>query len=210
MPEADRNARSVRRATRGEQGHDVHFDGPPLAQRVDTLVRLALDVDPTPVALQQTGDVINHLSAMFAQPGTFTDDGDIEVAHFVPRLSHPMGGDLHENRRVGVLILWIGIGKEATYVLGPDRPQQGVGESVVQRVTIGMSHRPERMIEPHPAEDERPAGTVGSDRLQAMQVVAVADAEWEISRVEHGTSLSQQPGRPRGILSGICAGGPIL
>ena len=59
-----------------------------------------------------------------------------------------------------------------------DRPQQGVGEGVIDRITIGMPNGADWMVENDSGQDKGPPLACGCNWFEAMQVIAVTDPYW--------------------------------
>ena len=69
------------------------------------------------------------------------------------------------------VVIW----KELPDIRMPDRPEQGVCKSVIDRIAIGMPDGADRVVEDDPGQDEGTTLTHRCDRFQAMEVIAVTD-----------------------------------
>ena len=145
------------------------------------------------MTIQQAGEVGAHLPLARSDLGPLADDGHVEVAHRVSRLLHDPDGVANEAGGVGALVAGVGVGKELADVLSAQRPQDRVGDRVVDRIPVGVADRPAGMVEPRPGQDEGTTTPGRGERLQAVQVVAVADPHrgpWGLWRFGHGHTLS--------------------
>ena len=64
----------------------MNLDRPARADRIHFLMGFPLDVDLIRGALQQPGDVGDHLRLSETDLGTLANHGDIRITHPIPRL----------------------------------------------------------------------------------------------------------------------------
>ena len=81
------------------------------------------------------------------------------------------------------------------------RAEQGIRHCVQQRITIGVTNRPERMVDPFTAEHKRLAVAFRRVRLESMQIVPVTDANgllhfWHVRSVPRNGSARRDRGLP--------------
>jgi len=155
----------------------VNLDCPSLADGVDLLVGLALQIDLRPLALEQAGDVGDHFALARAQRGALADDGDVDVADPPARLSNQIPGRGEEARRVGSLPLRIVVGELLADVRQTDGPEERIGDRVEDGVAVAVPHRSGGMVETDAAENERPTRSCRRPRFEAMEVVAMTHAK---------------------------------
>ncbi len=172
----------------------MNFDCPAFADRVNRFVRLALEINPVAITTQQFRDVRNQFRLARRNLGPFADDGDVNVTQREAASVHPAGRFANELRRISGFVSGIGVGKQLADIGLAQRAQDRIGDRVVDRIAIGVADRTQRMVEPHAPKHKRPAWSIRGQRLQAMQVVTVADAIGRLREIGHAYTLPAPPG----------------
>lgn len=168
----------------------MNLNCPTLPNSINLLVGLALDIDPVLGAEEQLGNPSSHRIRDRCDFRAFTDHCGIQVPdHQVPGL-HPTDRFFQENAGVGTLVDGIRIGKEPSNIRFAQGTQEGIGHSMEQGVTIGMTDGACGMLNLDTAQHERPPIPIGRTCLEPMKIVSVPDT--------HGTKCIDQPPRRTG------------
>jgi len=158
----------------------MDFDRTALAHRIDLLMGLALQVHPSGLEAEEPRDVRGHLGLARRELRSLADHGDVEVDDGEAGPLHPRPSLLDEVRRVAALPLGRRVGKRLSDIWKPQRTHQRVEHRVEDGIAIRVTDRPDGMVEADPSKDERPPPPLRRLRLEAVEVVAVADPKvWE-------------------------------
>ncbi len=76
---------------------------------------------------------------MRGEPGRLGDDDGVEVADFEAALARELDRARHEERAVGALPGGIGIGELLAQGTEAGRAEDGVGDGMEQRVSVGVA-----------------------------------------------------------------------
>jgi len=174
-----------------EDDHGVGLDGAAFADGVDLFVGFAFDVDAVGGDLEEAGEVVADFLFEGADFGAFEDDGGVEVADGVA--SGVDAADGFDDEVGGVLsfVAGIGVGEELADVLLGDGAEECVDHGVVEDVAIAVADGPDGSGEAlapgtfggvgefDAADDHDATFAERGVWLEAVEVVAVADAEGE-------------------------------
>lgn len=155
----------------------MHLDRATFADGVYPLVGLSLDVDAAGLDGEDAGEVGADGVLVGREFRAFEDDGGIEVFEAPAEGGGAVGGGAQEDLGVLGLVARVGVGEELADVGEGKGAEDGVGDGVVEGVTIGVGDGAGVVGEGDSPEDERAAPAGGRVGLEAVEVVAVADAE---------------------------------
>ena len=172
----------------------MDFDRTAFADGINFFVRLALEIHPVAITIQQVRDVPNQFRLARRNLGPFADDGDVEVAQREAASVHPAGRFADELGRISSFVSRIGVGKQFADIGLAQRAQDRIRDRVVDRIAIGVADRTQRMVEPHAPQHKRPAWSIRGQRLQTMKVITVADAIGRLRGIGHAHTLPAPPG----------------
>lgn len=155
----------------------MDLDRATLADGVYSLVCLSLDVDAAGLDGEDAGEVGAHGVFVGGEPGAFEDDGGVEVFDVPAARGGAVGGGGEEDLGVLGFVARVGVGEELADVGEAKGAEDGIGDGVVEGVAIGVGGWAGVVGEGNAAEDEGAAPAGGREGFEAVEVVAVADAE---------------------------------
>ena len=147
----------------------------PLADSVDALVGLALDIHPRSVDAEQARDVSDHLPLALGQLWALTDHRGIDVHDLKSGAGDLGAGCFDEECRVLSLPRWVGIGEGLSDIWHSERAEEGIDHRMKQRIALRVPNWTERMVKPRTAKHERPSRAGGRHGFEAMQVVSMSN-----------------------------------
>lgn len=157
--------------------HAMHLDRPALAHRVDPLVRLPLDVHPVERHAQQARDAGPHLVFALAQLRSFENHRHVEIDRHKPAFSDEALRLAQEVSRVARFVSRIIVRKDLPNIRERQCPKQRVGDGVEDDVAVGVADWSSVVLEADATDDERATLPDRGHGLEAMEVVAVPDAQ---------------------------------
>ena len=146
-------------------------DGAILAEAVDLLVRLALEVHPGLSAAKEFRQIPADRLLVRTELRALEDDRYIEIADRKAVGLHPANGFFDENPRIGGLPVRVCVGEELADVRLAQRATDRVRDGVIDHIAITMRRAAAVVLKADPADDQREAG------FQPVQIETVADAE---------------------------------
>lgn len=155
----------------------MHLDRATFADRVDPLVGLSLDVDAAGLDGEDAGEVGAHGVLVRGESWALEDDGGVEVFDVPAERGGAVRGGGEEDLGVLGLVARVGVGEELADVGEGKGAENRVGDGVVEGVAIGVGDGAGIVGEGDSPEDEGAAPAGGRVGLEAVEVVAVADAE---------------------------------
>ncbi len=160
---------------RGKQRDHMNLDGPALAHGIDTLVGLALQIHLPHFTAQNRSNPVSHLILAGTDLGLLTDDRDVEISEAETLVFNAFGRLSEESPAVSILMPRVVIRKQLPDIRLANRPEQGVGHGVQDRVAVRVANRADGMVKRHAAEHERSTRPLRGSGLQPVQVVSMAD-----------------------------------
>lgn len=166
----------------------MHFYGATLADGIDLLVGLPLEIHPRGFDLEQRREGGSKLGLPRADLRTFENDRGIEIPDLEPHRPHSIAGFAQEDPRVRTFPSGIGVGEELSDVVEAEGAEQRIRHGMEEGIPVGVADWPAIVIEMEASEHESPALAGRWSRFEAMKVVSVSDAK---SRIRHGMDSSR-------------------
>lgn len=158
----------------------MDLDRASLPHGVDLFVCFALHVDAIEGHLEEIGQGLADGVFVWAEFGSFADDGGVEVGGAVAEGVDSAEGFGEENARVLRVVAGVGVWEELADVWVGDGSEERVGDGVEEGVAIGVGDGASVVLDGDGAEDEGASGSgwggIGGG-FEAVEVVAVADAD---------------------------------
>lgn len=104
----------------------MNFNRPALTNRINTLVRLALEIDSTGFASQQLCHATDHFSLAGPDLGPLAHNGDVNIANLESTLTDPPHGLLQKDTAVLPIMARIVIWKQLANIWLTNRAKQGI------------------------------------------------------------------------------------
>lgn len=155
----------------------MHLDRAPLTDRVHPLVGFALDIHAARLDAQDAREVGTHRILVRGELWAFEDDRRVEVLHAPAERGGLLGSRAEEHFGIPRLVSRVGVGEELPDVGQGEGTQDGVGDGVVEGIAVGVGDGTGVVREGDAAKDERSARALRRVGLEAVEVVAVPDAE---------------------------------
>lgn len=148
-------------------------DGP------DAFLGGGLDPDGFHRDLQRFGELFFHALQIGGDLGLLGDQGGVDVHQPVPEAARLLHGPAEDDLGGDALDGRIGIGKVVTDIVEATGPEDGIGNGVTEHIGIRVADQADLGEERHAAQNQRESS------LQAVDVVAVADAERGVGWIVH-------------------------
>lgn len=132
----------------------MDFDGLPSANGVNFLVSLAFDVDPFDRRAEQQGQILPHSELVRREFGPLENHRRVKIRHRPTRrdgTAHSLGQKL---RRIPPGVARIRIRKQLPDVRQGQGPEDCIGGSVIERITIGVADGAVGVLEFHPRKNQ--------------------------------------------------------
>ncbi len=155
----------------------MHLNRSPFANSIDLLVRLAFDIHLVNPNIQYASEVGTHRFFDWCQFRLFENYCGIKIDELVACARH--SSFCFSQKNLGILrsVARISIGEKLSDVRQTECSQNCVGHRVIQGITIRVRDRAAAVGQLHTAEYERFALAARGESLQAVQVVAMSDAQ---------------------------------
>lgn len=156
----------------------MYLDGATFSDGIDFLVRLALDVDARFITADGGGDVADHRLLVRADLRQLADHGDVDVHEPPAMLTYLSCRGLEEDLRILPLVPGVIVRKELADVRSTDRPEQGIRHRMEHDVSVTVAYRADGVLDVDASKNERSPLAGRRRGFQAVQVIAMPDAEW--------------------------------
>jgi len=153
----------------------MHFNGSPLADRIDAFVGLALHIHPFGPDPEFLRHIRSDRLLVRREFGTLQYHRGIDIFDSKSIAGGQTDRLTQKDRGISGVVPGIIVGKELADVLTAQCTQNGIGHGVIERVAIGMGHWTAIVFKSDTADDQRSTAALRVNRLQPMQVVAVSD-----------------------------------
>src|SRR5205085_11803077 len=129
----------------------------PLPQRVECFARLCLDTHTTRIDSQHSGDVFAHGVDVSPEFWRLEQDCRVDVDYVEIAFAHQPHHTRKQIKTIGATQLWILVGKMHAYIAFTKRTENRIGNSMSERVGIGMSFGAAIASDVHTAEHKLPS-----------------------------------------------------